>query len=108
MWVIDRTGGFREVRLQRMHRGWATGLRWLWDFTRAECEILPARHLPATELFDNLGDLKSRPPFQIAGHLRGFLKRLPPDRVFNETLFRSFWEQFAYQLEAKEWEEHYP
>jgi hypothetical protein len=107
-WILDRSGGFREVRLLRTRRGWATGLRWLWDFTRAECEVRPPRQLTATELIGKLGDLKGRPPFQTAGHLRGFLERLPPDRVFDETLFGEFWRQFSYALKPEQWHEHFP
>jgi len=107
-WVLDRTGGFREIRVRRIRRRWAAPLRLIWDFTLAECEVLDARYLPAGQMLDKLGDLKGRPPFQVAGHLRGFLKAFPPDRVFDETSFRGFWDQFSYQVEASEWQEQYP
>jgi hypothetical protein len=107
-WILDRSGGFREVHLTRTRRAWAAGLRWLWDFTLAECEVPPPNYLTAAELIGKLGDLKGRPPFQTAGHLRGLLKRLPPDRVFDEKSFGEFWRQFSYAITPEQWHEHYP
>jgi hypothetical protein len=107
-WILDRSGGFREVRLIRTRRAWAAGLRWLWDFTLAECEVRPPQNLTAGELIGKLGNLKGRPPFQTAGHLRGFLEKLPPDQVFDERLFGEFWRQFSYPITPEQWHEHYP
>ena len=107
-WLIDRSGGFREVRLIRTRRAWAAGLRWLWDFTLAECAVQPPERLTAAELIGKLGDIKGRPPFQTAGQLRGFLERLAPDQRFDENRFGEFWRQFSYALKPEQWHEHYP
>ncbi len=107
-WLLDRTGALRELRLIKTRQSWATGLRWLWDFTRATCEVGPPQSLTAAGWLEKLADVKGRPSFPVAGHLRGFLKKLPSDETFGEKQFTEFWRQSCYPLKPEQWREQYP
>jgi hypothetical protein len=98
LWILDASGQFHEIRLKTVRRPWGQSLRWLWDFTLAECEVLPPRQLTAGEWLEKLKGMKGRPPFATAGHLRGFMERMPQDRVFGEAEFREFWDKFGYEI----------
>lgn len=107
-WLLDRTGSLRELQLTQTRQAWATGLRWLWDFTRAECDIAPPQSLTAAGWLQKLAAVKGRPSFPVAGHLRAFLKKLPPDETFGEKQFAEFWRQSCYPLKPEQWREQYP
>lgn len=103
--LIQRDGGFREVRHLGTRRGWAAGFAWLYDFVLLECEVAPARQLTSGELLAHLQRVAAKPPFAVAAKLRKFLKALPESEPFDERRFRQFWEEAGPQLPASAWTE---
>jgi hypothetical protein len=106
--IIDRTGGFRQVRVLGLRRRWAKPIAWLYDFVLSECEIEPGERLASAELLERTRGLKGNPPFRIAAQLQKFLVRHAGDDPFDESRFRQFWEEHGYPLPPSEWTEQYP
>ncbi len=107
-WLIDRNGLFREVEIIRYHNWWAMHIIHLIDIVTSECELTAGRSLTVSELLEKLSSLKAPSGFQTAKHLRGYLRRQSPDRVFDATMFREFWDKHGFRLEPEEWLAEYP
>jgi hypothetical protein len=105
LWIIDREGFFRQIERIQVHRAFLRKLAWLWDFTLAESEIEPGKQLPVGELLIRIESAKSPPGFPTAGQLKGYLRKQPPDRIFDTVMFREFWDKVGPPLKPHEWEE---
>jgi hypothetical protein len=103
--VIEGNGRFRDITVVRRHREWLRGLAWLHDLVLAECEISKGQELTVSQLLEKVAHLKASTPFQTAGHLRGYLRRQPQDRVFDASMFREFWDRHSRKLKPEQWTE---
>ena len=105
IWIVDREGCFRKIKILDIYRKPLKFLTFFHDFTLAKCEIEPGKQLPVGELLMRIDSAKSPPGFPTAGHLKGYLRKKPPDRIFDAVMFREFWDKFCPRLKPHEWEE---
>ena len=103
--LIQRDGCLRTVQPLRARRRWAAAFARLHDVVLLECEVAPPRQLTNAELLAHLQDVPAKPPFNVAGKLRKFLKAEPESEMFDERRFREFWKEAGYPLSPSAWEE---
>ena len=102
-WLIDREGSLRTIKIINVKRSFLKKLSWFHDFTVAECEIDAGIFLEAGKLLLRIDSIKSPPGFPVGGHLKGYLRKQPPDKVFDSIMFNEFWEQFCREIDADDW-----
>jgi hypothetical protein len=105
IFLIQRDGCLREVNPLRVRRQWARAFARLHDVVLLECEVAPPRQLTNAEWLGRLHGVPAKPPFDVAGKLRKFLKGLPEGEMFDESRFRQFWEEAGYPLPSGAWAE---
>jgi hypothetical protein len=103
--LIQRDGGLREIRPLGAQRRWAAAFARLYDVVLLECEVARARQLTHGELLAHLQGVAAKPPFDVAGKLRKFLRALPESECFDERRFRAFWDAAGPALPPGAWTE---
>jgi len=103
--LIQRDGCLREVQPLGARRRWAAAFARLSDIVLLECEVTAPQQLTNGELLARLQGVAAKPPFNVAGKLRKFLKTLPEPEVFDERRFREFWDEAGYPLPSSAWAE---
>ncbi len=107
-WILESSGRIRMITCKSIVNSWAIKLRWLWDFTRAHCEVSEPISTKVSEFLVLLAELKdsgSPPRVRLA---RSVVASMPSDELLDERVFRLIWKDAGFDVADAEWGKTFP